>query len=187
MAGEYTRRRALQALGAAATVAVSGCLGDGLAGLEGETNNQSADNRPNALKVHVTGYQFGWEYEYHTGLHSDEYRVGLDVTDDNDALVLPKNQPVVLTFSSRDVPHVYGIPELKLKRDVLPDEQTTARAFLGQVKVYEAQCFELCGRGHANMDGDVVVTEPETFTDWYLSQDGTAESDLDFLSDRLPV
>jgi hypothetical protein len=32
------------------------------------------------------------------------------------------------------------------------------------------------------MKGDVIVAEPETFTDWYLSQDGTKESDLYFMS-----
>jgi cytochrome c oxidase subunit 2 len=186
MAGEYTRRRALKALGVAGAVAVPGCLGGGsTTPADEEKPDQSGDSRPNILKVHVTGYQFGWEYEYHSGLHSDDYEVGLDVTDDNDALVLPKNEPVQLTFSSRDVPHNYGVPEVPFKRDVLPDKQTLAQAYLGEVGVYEAQCFELCGRGHSNMDGDLVVTEPKTFTDWYLSQDGTAESDLHFMSDVL--
>lgn len=192
MYGDQTRRQTIRALGAAAALGVPGCLDDDSTDSDPDESPQNTpekgyDDRPELLRVDVTAYQFGWEYEYHSGLHSDDYEVDLDGTDDDDALVVPRSEPVHLNLTSRDVPHNYGIPALRVKEDALPDEQTQIRFLPEEADVYEAQCYELCGQGHANMDGDVVVAEPATFTDWYLSQDGTEESDLYFMSDTALV
>ena len=192
MHGDQTRRQTIRALGAAAALGVPGCLDDDSTDSDPDespqnTSEKGYDDRPELLRVDVTAYQFGWEYEYHSGLHSDDYEVDLDGTDDDDALVVPRSEPVSLTFTSRDVPHVYGIGPLKVKGDCLPDEQTQTWFRPEETGAYEAHCYELCGRGHSNMDGDVVVAEPDTFTDWYLSQDGTEESDLYFMSDTTLV
>jgi len=142
----------------------------------------TSQNFEDALEVNVTGYQFGWDYEYAGGLESGDYDVNIDGYDAaDDALVVPKGEVIQLQVTSRDVHHNYGIPEFRAKSDAIPGDYTNTWFQPDKTGVYRANCYELCGQGHSNMHGDVVVVEPGVFEEWYLSQEGTAESDLDFM------
>ena len=143
----------------------------------------TSQNHEDALEIQVTGYQFGWDYEYTaSGLESGDYDVNIDgVEADDDALVVPRGEVVQLNVTSRDVMHNYGIPEFRAKTDAMPGDYTQTWFQPEKTGVFRANCYELCGQGHSNMHGDVVVLEPDEFREWYLSQDGTSESDLEFM------
>jgi heme/copper-type cytochrome/quinol oxidase subunit 2 len=145
MNGDQTRRQTIRAIGAAAALAVPGCLdGDSPDSTpdksEENTTERRDGDRLEVLRIDVTGYRFAWEYEYHSGLHSNDYEVDLDETDDDDALVIPRGEPIHLRFSSRDVPHNYGIAGLRMKKDVLPAEQTQLKFRPEEAGVYKAKC-----------------------------------------------
>ena len=106
-----------------------------------------------ALEVDVTGFQFGWEYEYQDGQTAN-------------ALVVPKGEVVVLNVTSDDVFHNWGVPELRAKADAIPGQYTTTWFQANETGKYTAVCYELCGTGHSSMNGPVYVLEPDDYEEW---------------------
>jgi cytochrome c oxidase subunit 2 len=150
----------------------------------------TGENAEDAIEVDVEGYQFGWDYTYFEdeygsedeALTSDDYNATeLHPEAESNALVVPEGAVVQLDVTSRDVWHAYGIPEFRAKTDAIPDETTNTWFQADEPGLYEANCYELCGQGHSNMKGDVVVVEQEEFADWYTSQENTDESHIDFM------
>lgn len=143
-------------------------------------------NQEDALDVEVEGFQFGWAYEYESGLTSSDYDaselsdvVGEEVS--SDALVVPQGEVTQLRITSRDTFHNYGIPEFRAKGDAIPGDYTDSWFQPEKTGLFRANCYELCGQGHSDMHGDVVVLPPDEFEEWYLSQDGVSEGDVAFL------
>lgn len=150
----------------------------------------TGQNAEDAINVDVEGYQFGWDYAYFEDetsnesqvLTSDDYNATeLNSNADPNALVVPKGTTIQLDVTSRDVWHNYGIPEFRAKTDAIPNEQTTTWFEADRTGVYRANCFELCGQGHSNMHGDVLVVEQDVFAEWYASQTGTDQSQIEFM------
>jgi len=150
----------------------------------------TGENEEDAIEVDVEGYQFGWDYTYfedeyddeENALHSDDYNATeLHSEADSNALVVPKGAVVQLEVTSRDVWHNYGIPEFRAKTDAIPDQTTNTWFEADETGLYEANCYELCGQGHSNMKGDVLVVEQEVFVDWYASQENTDEEHINFM------
>jgi cytochrome c oxidase subunit 2 len=150
----------------------------------------TGENAEDAIEVDVEGYQFGWDYTYfedeydneEDALHSSDYNATeLHPEAGENALVVPEGTVVQLDVTSRDVWHNYGIPEFRAKTDAIPDQTTNTWFEADETGLYEANCYELCGQGHSNMKGDVVVVEQQEFVDWYASQENTSESHIDFM------
>mgnify|MGYP000370710319 CR=1 FL=1 len=142
------------------------------------------------LRITVEGYQFGWDYAYFEDevdndsqvLTSGDYNATeLNANADSNALVVPKGTTIQLDVTSRDVWHNYGIPEFRAKTDAIPDQTTNTWFEADEPGLYEAKCYELCGQGHSNMKGDVLVLEEDRFVDWYTAQNGTDASHIDFM------
>jgi len=112
------------------------------------------------FEVSVTGYQFGWEFEYPNGHTVDTLRI-------------PAGERIDITVTSRDVWHNFGIPAFKVKSDAIPGQQTDAWFIAEQPGTYQAVCYELCGAGHSAMNADVIVMEPEKFEQWYANTSGS--------------
>jgi len=118
------------------------------------------------LEVDVTGYQFYWQFEYPNGHSSaNELRV-------------PQGVRVQLNVTSADVFHNFGAPGLRVKTDAIPG-QTSETWFIGdETGRYVANCYELCGVGHSQMQATIIVMEPSEYREWYRntteSQNGTA-------------
>lgn len=109
------------------------------------------------LEVQVTGYQFGWEFEYPNGHTTDG------------VLRVPQGERIDLTVTSRDVWHNFGIPRFEVKSDAIPG-QTTDSWFVGsEIGTFQAVCYELCGAGHSAMNADVIVMKPDAFNRWYAN------------------
>ena len=113
------------------------------------------------MTVEVLGQQFTWQFTYpqHDNLSSATLR-------------LPVGVPVELKMTSRDVIHSFFVPEFRVKRDVLPGEQTRIVFTPSKVGEYSLACYELCGIGHALMRTQVLVLRRAAFDAWVSRQRG---------------
>jgi cytochrome c oxidase subunit 2 len=118
---------------------------------------------PDAMVVNVTGFQWGWSFEYpEYGITSKE-------------LYLPVNKQVLLKMTSRDVIHSFWVPEFRVKQDLVPGRVTQLRitpTLIGDT--YKVRCAEICGTSHAYMEAPVVVVEKVAFESWVTQQQALA-------------
>ena len=112
------------------------------------------------FEVQVTGYQFGWEFEYPNGHTTDTLRV-------------PRGERIDIAVTSRDVWHNFGIPAFNVKSDAIPGQETDAWFVGDRTGTFQAVCYELCGAGHSQMNADVIVMSPQKFEQWYANTSGS--------------
>lgn len=117
---------------------------------------------PSAMVVKVTGYQWGWQFEY------PDY--GFSST----TLYLPVNQQVVLQMQSLDVIHSFWVPEFRVKQDLVPGRITEYRITPILAGDYKVRCAEICGTSHAYMESPITVVEETAFESWVTDQQAAA-------------
>lgn len=108
----------------------------------------------NSISVYVTGQRWSWTFEYPNG-----------VTSSNE-LVVPVNQPVKLTMSSKDLIHSFFVPQFRIKQDVFPNRYSTTWFQATRLGTYDLYCTEYCGTGHSDMTGKVRVLSPDEYQKW---------------------
>jgi cytochrome c oxidase subunit 2 len=118
---------------------------------------------PDELVVEITGFQFGWRFDY------PEY--GVSSTD----LYMPVGRQVFLKLTSTDVIHSFWVPEFRIKQDAVPGMWTALRVTATEVGDYRVRCAEMCGYAHSAMYAPVVVVEPDQFEAWRDGQDVAGE------------
>lgn len=116
------------------------------------------------MTVDVLAQQFTWRFTYpdHDDLSSATLR-------------LPLGVPVELKMTSRDVIHSFFVPEFRMKRDVLPGEETRLVLTPSKLGEFSLACYELCGIGHFGMRNRVLVMPPAQFDAWVQGQQQAAE------------
>ena len=118
---------------------------------------------PDAMVVHVTGFQWGWSFEYPDyGITAKE-------------LYLPVNKQVLLKMTSKDVIHSFWVPEFRVKQDLVPGRTTELRitpTVIGDT--YKVRCSEICGTSHAYMESPVIVVDDAGFAAWVGEQQALA-------------
>ena len=122
------------------------------------------EQRPSdGVQVIVTGKQFNWNFTYPGP--DGKFDTPDDKTIENE-LHVPANQNVLLTLRAKDVIHSFFIPNVRLKQDVLPGR--TIKGWFNATKPgqYEIACAELCGFGHYNMRGFLIVHESADYQQW---------------------
>ena len=108
-----------------------------------------------AFVVWVTGFQFGWEFEYMVDGQTLRYI---------NYLVLPTDTVVEFKVTSRDVFHTFGFAEFKTKIDAIPGVVNSMWIKTpDEPGVYKAYCYELCGVGHSLMVGEVIIVDKDEF------------------------
>lgn len=120
---------------------------------------------PNAMVVNVTGFQWGWRFDY------PDY--GITSTE----LYLPVNKQVLLKMTSTDVLHSFWVPEFRVKQDLVPGRITELRitpTLIGDT--YKVRCAEICGTSHAYMENPVIVVDDVNFGVWVAEQQKLAEA-----------
>lgn len=117
----------------------------------------------NAMKVYIIGKQWMWKVEYPGGQR------------EINALHLPVGRPVELVMTSEDVIHDFSIPAFRIKHDVLPGRYETLWFQAARAGSYHLFCTQLCGTGHSEMVGDIVVMSDPDYQKW-LEQNGTSET-----------
>jgi cytochrome c oxidase subunit 2 len=133
-----------------------------------------ADDNP--FEVNVVAEQFAWNVHYPgpdgefgnrkpelvdvvsnpLGIDPDDPAAEDDLFTVNE-LHLPVNRPVVVTLTSKDVIHSFGIPQLRIKQDAIPGLQIPIWFMPTVAGHYEIACAQLCGLSHYRMRGQVVV------------------------------
>jgi cytochrome c oxidase subunit 2 len=134
-----------------------------------EDTNQLYDGEDTAdpLEIQVEAEQFRFTYTYPDGTTTEELRV-------------PTDRPVLVNVTSKDVMHNFGVRELRVKADAIPNQYNTAWFEAEETGTYEAICYELCGVGHSTMRGEeVIAMEPDNFADWAQENLDTAAMDVE--------
>jgi cytochrome c oxidase subunit 2 len=148
------------------------------------------DTRDTQLTIKVTGYQWGWHYDYldngvafHSRLARDSDAArhlmsGVDpksiphyLLNVDNPLVVPAGQKVRLLVTAADVIHSWWVPDFGMKKDAIPGfvNEMWFQVDPDKTGFYRGQCVELCGRDHAFMPIVVDVKTPGDFAAWVKS------------------
>jgi cytochrome c oxidase subunit II len=145
------------------------------------------DTTKTELTIKVTGFQWGWNYDYldqgvafysRLDRRSDEARElgsGIDphsvdnyLLSVDHPLVVPVGTKVRLLITGADVIHSWWVPAFGVKKDAIPGFVNEAWFNIDADKpgMYRGQCVELCGRDHGFMPIVVDARSKEDFQTW---------------------
>jgi cytochrome c oxidase subunit 2 len=160
----------------------------------------TGDAPANAMEVEVTGSQFKWEFrypgkdkvfgkKYYKNINGDnplgqiwEDGANRDDIYSTEPMHLVVNKPVRLVINAKDVIHDVGLAHFRMKMDAVPGTPTTmwftpTKTTKDMIKetgqadfVYEISCDQMCGRGHTNMRGEIIVQTQEEYDVWMAMQ-----------------
>ena len=172
------------------TVGIIGLLAPGLA-----VYARYVSPPPDALVVEVVGQQWQWRYRFPGAtdtLGASDARfvsgsnpLGIDPGDpagQDDVIVtgselhLPLNRPVKVLARSHDVLHDFFVPPMRARMNIVPGQVTSFWFTPTRTGRFEAMCAQLCGVGHANMRGVVVVDDAAAFQSWLARQPTFAQT-----------
>jgi cytochrome c oxidase subunit 2 len=105
-----------------------------------------------------------------------------DIYISGEPMHLVVNKPVKLVIGAKDVIHDVGLPHFRMKMDAVPGtpttmwftptkttkqmrEETNNPAFM-----FEISCDQMCGKGHTNMRGEIIVENQEEYDAWIFSK-----------------
>lgn len=108
---------------------------------------------PNAYEVQVDGYMWGWAFTYPNG-HVDP------------ELHIPKDRPVRLVLSSKDVIHSLYLPAFRMQKSAVPGRYNRFWVQATQLGEFPVYCAQYCGQNHAEMITKVVVHDAAEFPKW---------------------
>jgi len=148
------------------------------------------DTRNTELTIKVTGFQWGWQYDYlengvvffsRLSRDADAARrlaSGADVTkiehyllNVDKPLIVPSGTKVRLLVTANDVIHAWWVPAFGAKKDAIPGyvNQMWFNVDADKTGIYRGQCVELCGRDHGFMPIVVDVRSKADFESWLKS------------------
>jgi cytochrome c oxidase subunit II len=104
------------------------------------------------------------------GLNPNDPTARDDVVIEGDDLHLPLGKPVKVLLRSIDVVHSFYVPEFRTKMDLVPGMVSYVWFTPTRTGTFEILCTELCGSGHFNMRGKVVVQEESEYQAWLQKQ-----------------
>ncbi len=149
------------------------------------------DLRNTQLTIKVTGFQWGWNYDYlASGVSlfsrldraSDAAREldsGIDpntvphsLLNVDHELVVPVGTKVRLLITADDVIHSWWVPDFGVKKDAIPGFVNEAwfKVDADKPGIYRGQCAELCGRDHGFMPIVVHAVSKQEFDAWIKAQ-----------------
>ncbi|HET7756673.1 MAG TPA: cytochrome c oxidase subunit II [Steroidobacteraceae bacterium] len=148
------------------------------------------DTTRSALTIKVTGFQWGWQYDYlddgvmyfsHLDRASNAAREllsGIDPTtvphyllNVDHPLVVPVDTKVRLLITGADVIHSWWLPDFGVKKDAIPGfiNEAWFKVDADKPGLYRGQCAELCGRDHGFMPIVVDARPRADFDAWLKS------------------
>ncbi|CAG9173333.1 cytochrome c oxidase subunit II [Cupriavidus pinatubonensis] len=142
-----------------------------------------------AMVLEVIGQQWQWAFRFPgksgqlgtsdprfisgtnpLGLNPDDPRGQDNIVISGPEVHLPLNRPVKVLLRSRDVLHDFYVPPFRARMNMVPGMVTSFWFTPTQAGRFEILCAQLCGVGHYNMRGMVVVEEPAAFDAWLAKQ-----------------
>ena len=157
--------------------------------------NKSDDFSDDSV-IRVTAEQFAWSARYpgadgKLGAHSKTLvsganPFGIDKTDplgEDDIEVLKSDivvpmkknkdgtsKSVTIDLASKDVIHCFKVLPLRVCQDVIPGLRIPIHFKPTKVGRYQVTCAQLCGDGHARMQGAVKVVDESEWDEWYKAE-----------------
>lgn len=142
-----------------------------------------------AAIVEATGQQWQWAFRYPgpdgvlgaaevAHINADN-PFGIDPRDpygrddiliETNELHLPLGRPVKMVLRSKDVLHDFYVPQFRAKMDLVPGIVTYFWMTPTVAGSFDILCAELCGVGHHQMRGTVVVEQQADFDRWLSEQ-----------------
>lgn len=122
--------------------------------------------RDKGISLKASGHQWYWRYEYpdfvekenfsNKNLEFDSYIIPIIELESGDFRLLevdnrvrlPRQTPIRILVTRRDVLHAWAIPRLGLKVDAVPGRLNQLRVEINSVGVFYGQCSEICGANH---------------------------------------
>jgi cytochrome c oxidase subunit 2 len=142
-----------------------------------------------ASEVEIVGRQWSWSYrlpgkdgklgtsdplnvsaDNPLGLNPNDPNGKDDVIIESGDLHLQIGKPVKVLLRSIDVLHDFYVPEFRAKMDMIPGVVTYYWFSPTRTGTFEVLCFELCGLGHPDMRGMVVVEQENDYQAWLQQQ-----------------
>jgi cytochrome c oxidase subunit 2 len=142
-----------------------------------------------ASEFEVVGQQWQWSFRLpgkdgrlgtvDTRYVSSDNPLGLNPSDPNgqddivivgDDLHMPVGKPIKALLRSLDVLHDFNVPQFRAKMDIVPGFVTYFWFSPTRTGTFEVLCSELCGVGHADMRGKVVVDSESDYQSWLQQQ-----------------
>ncbi len=144
-----------------------------IAGKAKSTFASVEDKTPADMTIKVIGSQWKWTYEY----MEDDIKIISNLVDEETAgdgylrmvdnpLVLPTNKRIRFLLTASDVLHTWWVPAIAVKKDSIPGYINETWTIIEKEGVYEGQCAENCGTGHAYMPIQVVAMAGDEFNTW---------------------
>ena len=137
------------------------------------------------MTVKVTGFQWGWRYDYsvenfgfYSNLSTPWNQIGQPGTgptekqgDDyllevDNPLVVPVGKRVRLLITSNDVIHGWYVPQLGINQYGIPGFIKDVWFKADRVGTFKGQCSQICGKLHGFMPITVIVKSDAEYADW---------------------
>jgi len=143
----------------------------------------------NAAVIEATGQQWQWAFRFpgpdgvlgtaavahmspdnSFGINPRDPHGRDDILVETNELHMPLGKPVKMVLRSKDVLHDFYVPQFRAKMDLVPGIVTYFWMTPTRTGTFEILCAELCGVGHHQMRGTVVVEEQAAFDTWLAEQ-----------------
>jgi heme/copper-type cytochrome/quinol oxidase subunit 2 len=108
-----------------------------------------------SLHYNVTGFQFGWKYNY-TGEGGVNWQNVSDWT-------VPADTVVIMNITSQDVWHNFAFPNFRIRVDAIPGEVNHLWFKAKETGEERNACVQICGAGHAGMKAVMHVVTPAEY------------------------
>ncbi len=142
------------------------------------------DTTESDMVVKVTGYQWGWHYDYmeegvsfYSMLATPQSQItGTEAKGENyllevdNHLVLPVGKKVRFLLTAKDVIHAWWVPQLGGKKDAIPGFINEMWVRADETGTFRGQCAELCGKDHGFMPIVVEVVDDAQYQAWLEGQ-----------------
>ena len=86
-------------------------------------------------------------------------------------LVLPAGREVDLTLRAQDVIHGFAVPEMRLKQNAVPGQDTHLHFTPELPGTYAILCTQVCGLGHYRMQAVLRVLPQAQFEQWLTQRE----------------
>ncbi len=110
------------------------------------------------------------------GLNPDDPNGRDDVLIEDSEVHIPIDKPLKVLLRSKDVLHDFYVPQFRAKMDIVPGMVTYFWFTPIRAGTFDLLCFELCGVGHHDMRGSVVVESESDYQAWLREQSTFAQS-----------
>lgn len=147
-----------------------------------------------ALIVEAVGQQWQWTFRFPGkdgvlgtasprlitadnpfGLNRDDPFGRDDILVDGSEVHLPLGRPIKVVLRSKDVLHDYFVPQIRARMDMVPGTVTYFWFTPTRTGRFEILCAELCGIGHYQMRGSMVIDKEPAFRAWLAQQPVSAQ------------